>query len=203
MMSDYKFTIERKKQTVKTVLELSYQHGAPNVSTNMIAQQLGITQPALYKHFKNKQEIWEEVATSIAKEISKNIATINGEKLQANTALKRLVLSHLELLRKAPALPEIMMLRKKNNEHSTFQKIIQDSMKDFHSALAQEVKRAVKEGEFDCNLCAKDASSLIRGLVQSLILRMLIERNLDILSKNGERLLDLLLSGFTKTGKKQ
>ncbi|MCF6343638.1 MAG: TetR/AcrR family transcriptional regulator [Devosiaceae bacterium] len=202
MMSDYKSTLERKKQIVKTVLELSYQHGAPNVSTNMIAQHLGITQPALYKHFKNKQEIWEEVATSIAKKISKNIAAKNEEKLQPITALKRLVLSHLELLRKAPALLEIMVLRKKNNEHSTFQKIIQNSMKNFHNALAQEVKRAVKEEEFDCNLCAKDASSLIMGLVQSLVLRMLIERNPDILSKNGERLLDLLLSGFTKIGTK-
>jgi AcrR family transcriptional regulator len=57
--------------TYQFIIRVSYQLfmelGYRKVSTRMIAERCGITQPALYHHFKNKQNIYKEVInTSIS-----------------------------------------------------------------------------------------------------------------------------------------
>src|SRR5687768_10430178 len=39
------------------------RHGHPQVSLRPLADGLGVTQPAVYRHFKNKSELLNEVAT--------------------------------------------------------------------------------------------------------------------------------------------
>ena len=46
-----------KEDILLTSLHLFAESGFDAVSTGMIAEQLGITKGALYRHYKNKQEI--------------------------------------------------------------------------------------------------------------------------------------------------
>ncbi|WP_125573351.1 TetR/AcrR family transcriptional regulator [Levilactobacillus huananensis] len=52
-----------QEKIVCTASELITKTGRTNISLNMIADELGITHGALYKHFNNKQELWEAVAS--------------------------------------------------------------------------------------------------------------------------------------------
>jgi len=53
------------QDTYQLIMRISYrlfmELGYRKVSTRMIAEQCGISQPALYHHFKNKQQIYMEV----------------------------------------------------------------------------------------------------------------------------------------------
>lgn len=48
---------ETKMKISEVALKLFSQNGYPGTSMNDIAKQLGITKPALYKHYESKQEI--------------------------------------------------------------------------------------------------------------------------------------------------
>ena len=48
---------ETKKRIIETALALFSQSGYLATSMNDIAQQVGLTKAALYKHFSGKQEI--------------------------------------------------------------------------------------------------------------------------------------------------
>ncbi len=50
-----------KKKIVKTALKLFLQKGFHNVSMNQIAAEIGISKPAIYYHFKNKDDMVEGV----------------------------------------------------------------------------------------------------------------------------------------------
>jgi AcrR family transcriptional regulator len=66
-MPELKFNPETKKQRdtykkiVQTAQKLFMESGYRAVSTRQIADLCGITQPALYHHFKNKQELFVAV----------------------------------------------------------------------------------------------------------------------------------------------
>jgi hypothetical protein len=64
------------------------------------------------------------------------------------------------------------------------------------ATLVENVSDAISNGMFRSTLNAKDAAMLIWGIVQSLVLRMLVNRNPELLLRDGERLLDLQLTGF-------
>lgn len=53
-------------------MELGYR----KVSTRMIAEHCGITQPALYHHFKNKQDIYKEVINASIKQTEQALLNI-------------------------------------------------------------------------------------------------------------------------------
>ena len=50
-----------KEKILLTALRLFAQDGYEAVSTSMIARELGITKGALYKHYKNKQDIFDSI----------------------------------------------------------------------------------------------------------------------------------------------
>ena len=50
-----------KEDILLTSLHLFAESGFDAVSTGMIAEQLGITKGALYRHYKNKQEIFDSI----------------------------------------------------------------------------------------------------------------------------------------------
>ncbi|MED1471148.1 TetR/AcrR family transcriptional regulator [Bacillus salipaludis] len=57
--------LETKQNIINLSQKLFMTYGYRSVSTRQIAQSCGITQPALYHHFRNKQEIYIEVVRAI------------------------------------------------------------------------------------------------------------------------------------------
>ncbi|WP_261809827.1 TetR/AcrR family transcriptional regulator [Levilactobacillus humaensis] len=53
-----------REKILMTAESLIMQTGNAEVTLSEIAQQLGMTHAALYKHFKNKQDLWAAVATA-------------------------------------------------------------------------------------------------------------------------------------------
>jgi AcrR family transcriptional regulator len=53
-----------KDEILKTALKLFANQGYENTSLEEIASQIGITKPAIYYHFKNKQTLYNEIFIS-------------------------------------------------------------------------------------------------------------------------------------------
>ncbi|WP_457646577.1 TetR/AcrR family transcriptional regulator [Profundibacter sp.] len=188
---------DRKSEIELTTLKLAFKHGPSQVTTGMIARELGLTQPAIYRHYPTKDDIWVAVAEFLGAEINRNIAAAKDPSLSPTERLEKLVLGHMRLVRKYPALPEFMLIRGQKNGQVIVQNSIQIATGKFRNAIEEEVKAAVADGTFRKNLDPTDAAALIFGVIQSLVLRMLVTRKPEILAKDGERLLELQLSGFT------
>ncbi len=48
---------ERREQIISTTINLLSRHGLPGTTVARIAQEVGISEPALYRHFNNKRDI--------------------------------------------------------------------------------------------------------------------------------------------------
>ncbi len=191
---------KRKLEIGQAALELAYLHAPEKVSTGMIAARLGLTQPAIYKHFPTKQDIWQEVSKRLAGKISDNTTHAERAGLEPVATLKQLVLSHLDLVSQNPALPELMTMRASSLGQTVFKSQIQTAMAKFQRELTKNVQRAIKDKVFHDTLNPQDAALLIIGVIQSSVLRMIVTGNPAKLQKDGPRLLDLLIAGFIRKG---
>ncbi|MCF6326625.1 MAG: TetR/AcrR family transcriptional regulator [Devosiaceae bacterium] len=193
---------DRRQEIEQTALDLAYIHTPQKVSTGMIAARLGLTQPAIYKHFSNKQDIWRAVGERLAGEIRNNISF--GTKSQATpvSTLKQLVSAQLDLISQNPAMPELLLMRVEAGGSADCQVTIQSAIADFQRELEDNLHLGVKDKTFIETLNVQDAALLIMGVIQSSILRMIVRRDPGVLQKDGPRLLDLLLAGFVRKGEK-
>ena len=65
--------INKKEEIIDYATTLFMNQGYLATSTRQIAKGLGITQPAIYHHFKNKEDIYVHVLTKFTKQIGDNL----------------------------------------------------------------------------------------------------------------------------------
>lgn len=187
---------DRRAEIARATLVLAFEAGPQQVTTGMIADRLGLTQPAIYKHFPRKDDIWLAVADHLSTGIRENIAHASRNAGTPSERLFQLVLGHLKLVKENPALPEIMVMRAKKDQQGVLQSKMQHSMAAFRQAMANQILAARALGEFRDDIDVSDAVTLIFGVVQSLVLRLLVNRDLETFLADGERLLELQLATF-------
>ncbi len=191
---------DRKAEILRTALDLAFDVGPDMVTTGMIASRMGLTQPSIYKHFSSKEDIWIQVAEFLTRQISENLARCREGTLAPDARLRMQVADHLDLIARHPALPEIMVLRDLHKGHAALRERIMGNMTAFHAVLVANFRAAQEKGIFRRQIDAPDAASLLLGVIQSLVLRMMLTRDPAILRRDGMRLLDLQLSCFARDG---
>lgn len=90
----------RKEQIVKAVYDLVLKHGIRGTTTARIAAQVGVSEAALYRHFKNRQEILfsllELVATRFMNVLISDNENVPDYINSIGTTLYRYIMSHPE-----------------------------------------------------------------------------------------------------------
>jgi len=189
---------DRKAEIESATLALAYEHGPAQVTTTMIAERLGMTQPAIYKHFPNKTELWQSITRTLGARIADNIANARTEAATPLEQLRHLALGQLRLVHDTPALPEIMLMRDRTVTQEAVRQEIHANMGRFQQAMVEMIVQSQKDGSLRRDTAPSDVAALIMGLIQSLILRSLVSRDPTVLLRDGDRLLDLQLSAFSQ-----
>lgn len=72
-----------KKNTRELILQaaskLVEREGIDNVTLTMVSSELGISHAALYKHFKNKQDLWSTLALTWLQQVLKNLFPFDSQ----------------------------------------------------------------------------------------------------------------------------
>ncbi|MFB7332183.1 TetR/AcrR family transcriptional regulator C-terminal domain-containing protein [Streptomyces adustus] len=88
-----------KRQVVETALRLLNETGLDGLTLRAIAKELNVQAPALYWHFKNKQELLDEMATEMYRRMVEDPGAVpdtdwRERLLMANRALRAALLSY-------------------------------------------------------------------------------------------------------------
>jgi len=187
----------RKAEIIDAALRLADKLGPDRLTTEAIANAVGLTQAGVFRHFPKKQEIWEAVAARIGSKMEAHWAKARSNDASPTDRIRILVAEQLRLIQSTPAIPAILFSRELHAKNKGLRKAFFRLMGRFHCFVADLAAEAAEAGEFRDNFDPEDAAFLIIGLVQGLAVRWSIsDRNFD-LKEEGNRLLELQLSGFT------
>jgi len=187
---------DRKAEILATTLDLAFEVGPDHVTTGRIAARLGLSQPAIYKHFPKKEDIWHAAARTLCARIRNNTRAGMDPAVPPLDNVRHLVLGHLRLVTDTPALPELMVTRDPTGALTDARRDIQAAVTGFRAALVDALTQARSAGHLRADLLAEDAAILVFGIIQSLVLRLIVTRNPAPLLDDGARLLALQLALF-------
>jgi AcrR family transcriptional regulator len=63
---------DRREQLLKTAAQCFAKHGYRGTTTAMIAAEAGISEPIIYRHFKNKQDLFVALIDKVGDEVMNN-----------------------------------------------------------------------------------------------------------------------------------
>ena len=186
----------RKAVIVETALRLSDEAGPELVTTEKIATALGLTQPAIFRHFPKKELIWTAVAEWLEKQMTAVWDEAEAETAAPAAALKRIAMAHVKLLAATPGITAILFSRELHFNNDLLREGLARNQKLFQARLEAPVRRGIDQGEFRAGLDARDAALLVIAVIQSVALRWSLAHRRFDLAGEAERLLELQISGF-------
>lgn len=178
----------RKTEIVAATLRLADELGPDRLTTQAIADAVGLTQPAIFRHFPSKQALWQAVAEAIDVTMTKGWEGALAERSSPRDRLVALILAQLSLIERNPAIPAILHSQELQGENPALRQRFQSLMTRFMTLLGTELAAAQKAGEFRRDIAPQDGAMLLISLVQGLAMRWSLGRRAFPLRAEGERL---------------
>ena len=202
MTTTRKPAVERQQEIVEMTLRLLSELGEGGLSTQTIADHIGITQAGLFRHFPTKNDLWIAVLTEIERLARHSWERASQEGDPAVVRVRKTLLAQLKLIEVYPAIPTLLFSTGRLAAEEVLHPIHVRIMTALRLRITEELSVAVQECGRDIQIDTLDIESLLLGVVQDCVLRWsLTGRGFDLVAE-GDRLigLQLRLSGLEAGG---
>lgn len=195
-MAERKSAEDRKQEIVLAVLKQADKVGPDRLSASMIAREIGISQPAIFRHFPGMKDLWLAVAAHIGSVMKKKWEKALDPEENPPEQLKKLVMTQLRFIQTVPAVPGILFSRELHAGNKGLRQAFFGIMGALHRRITQIVIEGQKTGHFYNNNSPEDSAFLIISFIQGLIVRWSISGKSFNLAEEGERLWDMQMKIF-------
>ena len=162
---------ERKKEIVQATMDLTAEVGIKKVTTQAIADKVGIAQPTVFRHFKTREAIFEAVIGWISENLFKAISKGINPAASADEKLHSLLQRQLSFISKHRAIPKVLFSDLLHLESPKLKSALQEIMSRYMKRVAQLLNEGIEQELFREELDADETARYITAMVQGLVLR--------------------------------
>jgi TetR/AcrR family transcriptional regulator len=191
---------DRRSELVQAALMLSAKQAPADVTTADLAQVVGITQGAIFRHFEYKEAIWIAVldwAHDTLLPLLENAAKPHLDVGSPVPALRAMFLAHIGFVQQFPGVPRLVFQELQHPGPTRLKKCAQSLMEDYRKILIRCLEQAQASGTIGPWVDTHAASTLVMGAVQGLVLQSLMTADLKSMQQRASRILDVLEVGLT------
>lgn len=165
---------ERRAATVDAVLSLAAEQNPSDISTTAIAQRMGLTQGALFRHFPSKDAILEAVMAWVADKLLARIDAAAQAAPSPLAALEAVFMAHISFVVEHPGVPRMLFGELQRQGETLPKKMIRTLVQRYQEQLRDLLEAAQAQGQVRANLNCTAASISFIGSIQGLVMQSLI-----------------------------
>ncbi|WEX08635.1 TetR/AcrR family transcriptional regulator [Chelativorans sp. AA-79] len=185
---------ERKAEIVAEVLRLADEIGPDRLSTTDVARAVGITQPAIFRHFGTKHALWLAVAEDIAGQLTAAWDAMEAENHEPEARLRALIGAQLTAISRSPALPSILFSRELQTDNPALREVFRLLLLAFQKRLVSTVAELQADGVLSRDVSAEDVAVLLTSLIQGVAIRWSLGGRAYPLVAEGMRMFDVQMA---------
>lgn len=155
-------TEARQKEIVLTVLTLAAEQGVDAITTQAIAERMGLTQGAVFRHFPSKEAIWSAVLDWLEGEMDALYRSAGD--LPPLDALEQVFGAYMRLFASYPAVPRLFFSDTFHHPYPRLHERLQAMVRRCEKTLANWIREGQKAGV----IAAVPASAAARLLLTSI-----------------------------------
>ncbi|HIP22550.1 MAG TPA: TetR family transcriptional regulator [Rhodobacteraceae bacterium] len=190
MVKTRKPAAERKAQILDEAMRLAADLGPDRMTTQKLADAVGITQAAIFRHFPSKSEIWQAVADRIDTPLPAKLLESDEPPLNCVRAIVR---RQFEFIVKTPSIPAILYSRELHADNEALRKQFSTMISRRLTLFSSLFKAAIEAGDLRPDLDPDDAARLVLAFIQGMAMRWSMEERSFDLVADGMRVLELQL----------
>ena len=189
---------ERKKQIVDASIRVFSKKGFQGTKTIEIAKAAGISEATIFKHFKNKDDLYKQIINRQMKIHSEELHALYAQIKNIKELLKALTVRAIEDVEKDPNFMRLM-LYSSLEDRSFAVKFAEESFFVKIEEFTAIIKKGIKSGEFrnvNPELAVQSFSNMVAGYcISQFVLKQTEIESTDI-KDVVETFVDIFLNGI-------
>ncbi len=165
---------KRRAVTVEAVVDLAARQNPGDITTAAIAKHMNVTQGALFRHFPNKEAIWQAVMEWVAERL---LARVDKAAKTASTplaALEAVFMAHIEFVCTYPGVPRMLFGELQRAEDTPAKSMARTLIQKYARRVEILIDRGKAEAELDPAVDTVAAGLLFIGSIQGLVMQSLL-----------------------------
>jgi len=192
-MKNNKFS-ERQIEIIEAATKRIDEHGIQDLTIKTLAADLKLSEAALYRHFKSKNEILLGLLTYFIDEMKDRLASILSNKVQSPSALlKDLFNSQLKTFVAKPSVVSVIF----SESIFQFNKELSDTVSSMMELMQTHIETIVRKGQSDGTFSkivgVSPTTTIIMGGMRITVLKWKLSGHKSDLIKDGSKVLNGIL----------
>jgi TetR/AcrR family transcriptional regulator len=167
-------TEQRQAEIVAAALKLAREVSPLSITTSDVADAVGVTQGAVFKHFSTKDAIWLAAMKWVRERLLLKLDEAAREETSAVHALEAVFRAHVAFVIAHPGAPRIIFHELQQPADSPVKQEVRALLQTYRQLLMGLFKAGVKAGELPAGLDQEAAATLFVGIVQGLVMQMML-----------------------------
>ncbi|MHB8988744.1 MAG: TetR/AcrR family transcriptional regulator [Desulfobulbia bacterium] len=190
---------ERRAVTVETVIKLAAERNPSDITTAAIAERMGLTQGAVFRHFPNKDAILQAVIEWVAERLLFLVDKAARAAPSPLAALEAMFMAHVNFIIEHPGIPRILFGELQHAEETIPKRIAQTLTHRYRERLHRLIERGKTNKELDANLDREAAAFLFIGMIQGLVMQSLLANDVGRIMHDAPRVFAIFRQGIRNT----
>lgn len=162
---------QRRREIVEATMALTAEHGIKRVTTQAIADRVGIAQPTVFRHFKTRDAIFTAVIGWISENLFKAISLGARPDDPPDEQLRMLITRQLTFINNHRAIPKVLFSDLLHLESPQLKAALQEVMDRYMKRVTELLHNGIQAGCFREDLDAAETACYVTALIQGLVLR--------------------------------
>jgi AcrR family transcriptional regulator len=189
-------TASRQAEIVATMVHLSAARNPTEITTGDIAQAIGVTQGALFRHYPSKEAIRLAVVDWIEARLMGELTAARAAAADPRVALAAMFRAHVRFTCDHPGVPRLVFAELQEPETSPVRQRVRALMQRYRQTLAAVLAQARADGLIRGDVDCAAAAGLFLGAIQGLVIQQLLGGAPGAAEQQAEGVLQLYLTGL-------
>lgn len=190
----------RRAEIVKTVLRLAAERTPGDITTADIAEAMGLTQGAVFRHFPTKVAIWSAVADWMAETLLESLERAAGSSHEPLEGVAAVFRAHVDFVIANPGVPRLIFDQLQQPGDSPVKRHVRAMLQSYRSLVIRLIQEAKTGGKVAAQLDEACATALFIGAVQGLVMQSMVAGSARDMKQLSEGVLALCLGGLARAG---
>ena len=189
----------RQTQIIETVIALAAKHSPGQITTQEIADVIGVTQGALFRHFPNKESIWLAAIEWVENELLSTLEAAAKQAASPLDGLQQVFFSHVDFVIARPGVPRLIFNELQQPADSVIKAAVRRLLQRYRQLVSGLIVAAAENKEISRNVDVNAAATLFVGSIQGLVMQSMLADNVQAMHQTAEQIFPLFLRSLKES----
>jgi AcrR family transcriptional regulator len=182
----------RKEQIKEAVLRIVYHDGLKKCTTKRVAEEIGITEAAIFRHYPSKKDIFLDIIQDVEDQLLGVLKGIVEEPLPSDQKLQKVICRTISFMIENKGINILMLSEAAVNNDQDLKCKLHKIFNGQRKVIEQVILDGINEGVFEKDIDYKAFSLVYMGIPVAINIELLLNPEEIDITHFCDRLLNLL-----------